>query len=67
MSEEIVRKPVIDSPMWYGKHCVIELPNGKKYERAVRYNAIDGLYVVIATRKYRERDVEVRAPQSGKQ
>lgn len=60
-------KPVLLTPMWYGKHCTVQLSNGKKYDRVVRWNAIDGMYVVIATIKYREKDMEVGFKQEPKQ
>lgn len=45
-------KPILLTPMLYGKHCVVRLPNGKQYRRVVRYSKEDGLYIVIATRKF---------------
>lgn len=53
-------KPILLSPMYYGKECVVKLPNGKEYRRVVRYSRADGLYVVIATRKYFEYEMEIR-------
>lgn len=54
-------KPILLSPMAFGKYCTVKMPNGKEYRRVVRYSKADGLYVVIATKKYREREmVEVR-------
>ena len=50
-------KPVLLSPMAYGKYCVVKMPNGKEYRRVVRYSKADGLYVVIASIKYSERDM----------
>lgn len=52
-------KPILLSPMYYGKECVVRLPNGKEYRRVVRYSKADGLYVVIATMKYFEYEMEI--------
>lgn len=52
-------KPVLLSPMAYGKYCKIRMPSGKEYRRVVRYSKEDGLYVVIATKKYHLSDMEV--------
>ena len=52
-------KPILLSPMYYGKECVVKLPNGKEYRRVVRYSKADGLYVVIATKKYFEYEMEI--------
>lgn len=57
-------KPMLLSPMYYGKECVVKLPNGKEYRRVVRYSRSDGLYVVIATQKYREREMMVFRKQN---
>lgn len=50
-------KPILLSPMAFGKYCTVKMPNGKEYRRVVRYSKADGLYVVIATQKYREREI----------
>lgn len=52
-------KPILLSPMFYGKYCIVQLPNGKQYRRVVRYCRADGLYVVIANRKYFEYEMEI--------
>lgn len=52
-------KPTLLSPMYYGKECAVKLPNGKEYRRVVRYSKADGLYVVIATRKYFEYEMKI--------
>ena len=52
-------KPILLSPMYYGKECVVRLLNGKEYRRVVRYSKADGLYVVIATRKYFEYEMKI--------
>lgn len=52
-------KPILLSPMYYGKECTVRLPNGKEYRRVVRYSKADGLYVVIATVKYFEYEMEI--------
>ena len=44
--------------MEVGKPCTVKLPNGKNYSRIVRHNRKDGNFIVIATLKYRERDME---------
>lgn len=54
MREVIGMKPILLTVMHYGKPCIVKLPNGKTYTRVVRYNKADGLYVVIANRKYFE-------------
>lgn len=53
-------KPILLSPMAFGKYCIVKMPNGKEYRRVVRYSISDGLYVVIATQKYRECEMEIR-------
>jgi len=45
------------SPMAYGKYCTVMTPNGKEYQRVVRYSKADGLYIVLANQKYREIDM----------
>ena len=57
-------RPILLSPMAYGKQCEVMLPNGKIYKRVVRCNKADGFYVVIATRKYHESDMTFREEQS---
>ena len=52
-------KPILLSPMYYGKECVVKLPNGKEYRRVGRYSKEDGLYVVIATKKYFEYEMKI--------
>lgn len=52
-------RSVLLTPMYYGKECVVRTPNGKEYRRVVRYSRADGLYVVIATRKYFEYEMEI--------
>lgn len=52
-------KPILLSPMYYGKECTVKLPNGKEYRRVVRYSKADGLYVVIATKKYSEYEMSI--------
>lgn len=52
-------KPVLLTPMRYGKYCTVLLPNGKQYRRVVRYARVFGLYVVVANVKYCECDMEV--------
>ena len=52
-------KPILLSPMYYGKECTVRLPNEKEYRRVVRYSKADGLYVVIATVKYFEYEMEI--------
>ena len=56
-------RPLMLSPMYYGKYCTIELPNGKRYRRVARYSKADGLYVVIANKKYCEHEMmyDIRA------
>lgn len=56
-------KPVLRSPMLYGKFCEVEL-NRKIYRRVVRYSRADGLYIVIATVKYRYSDMEIAYRQN---
>ena len=51
-------KPIVYGHMLYGKPCDVEMPNGKKYCRIVRYSKADGLYVVIANKKYFEYEME---------
>ena len=53
-------KPILHSPMMYGKFVTVVMPNGREYRRVVRYSRADGLYVVIANRKILERDVKLR-------
>ena len=53
-------KPILHSPMLYGKYITVTMPNGRDYRRVVRYSRADGLYVVVANRKILERDVELR-------
>ena len=53
-------KPILHSPMMYGKYVTVTMLNGREYRRVVRYSRADGLYVVIANRKILERDVELR-------
>lgn len=53
-------KPVLLTPMLYGKYCSVRFPNGKEYRRVVRYSKADGLFVVIAKTKYIERDMTIR-------
>lgn len=50
-------KPILLSPMLYGKYAAVKMPNGKEYRRVVRYSRADGLYVVVANRRIRERDI----------
>ena len=52
-------KPTLLSPMAYGKYCTVRMPNGKEYERVVRYSRDLGLYVVIATKKYSMTDMKI--------
>lgn len=52
-------KPILLSPMFYGKYCTVQLPNGKQYRRVVRYTKVDGLYVVIANKRYFEYEMEL--------
>lgn len=52
-------KPILLSPMYYGKYCVVQLPNGKQYRRVVRYAKADGLYVMIANKRYFEYEMEL--------
>lgn len=52
-------KPVLLSTMFYGKYCIVQLPNGKQYRRVVRYSKSDGLYIVIANKKYFEYEMEL--------
>lgn len=53
-------RPILHSPMMYGKYVTVIMPNGREYRRVVRYSRADGLYVVIANRKVLEHDVELR-------
>lgn len=57
-------KPKLLSLMSYGKLCVVLMPNGKTYTRVVRYDRKHGLYVVIATRRYYESDMELANNQN---
>ena len=57
--EAIIVKPILLSPMNYGKYCAVQLPNGKEYRRVVRYGKKEGLYVVIANRIYKKVDMTV--------
>lgn len=50
-------KPILLSPMYYGKECKIRTPNGKEYRHVVRYAKDKGLYIVIANKRYLERDM----------
>ena len=50
-------KPVLLSHMAYGKYCTVRMPNGKEYRRVVRYAKDKGLYIVIANKRYLERDM----------
>lgn len=52
-------KPILLSPMFYGKYCIVQLPNGKQYRRVVRYSRADGLYIIIANVKYFEYEMEI--------
>ena len=53
-------KPILHSPMLYGKYVTVTMPNGRDYRRVVRYSRADGLYVVIANRRVFQWDVELR-------
>ena len=53
-------KPILHSPMLYGKYVTVTMPNGRDYRRVVRYSRADGLYVVIANRRVLQLDVELR-------
>lgn len=53
-------KPILHSPMLYGKYVTVTMPNGRDYRRVVRYSRTDGLYVVIANRRVFQWDVELR-------
>lgn len=50
-------KPILLSPMLYGKYAVVKMPNGKEYRRVVRYSKADGLYIVVVNVRIRERDM----------
>ena len=50
-------KPILLSPMLYGKYAVVKMPSGKEYRRVVRYSKADGLYIVVANVRIRERDM----------
>ena len=52
-------KPILLSPMLYGKYCTVQMSNGKQYRRVVRYSKADGLYIVIANKKYFEYEMEL--------
>ena len=52
-------RPLLLSPMRYGKYCTIRMPNGKEYKRVTRYGKQDGLYVVIATKKYHDYEMDL--------
>lgn len=49
--------PILLTPMQYGKYCTVQLANGKQYRRVVRYSKEHGLYIVIATVRYYERNM----------
>ena len=51
-------RPVLLTPMYYGKQCTVLMPNGKEYKRVVRYCKQGGLYIVVATKKYFEFEME---------
>lgn len=50
--------PVLLTHMERGKPCTVRCPNGREYRRIVRYSKRDGLYIVIATVKYREVEMD---------
>ena len=52
-------RPALLSPMLYGKYCTVRMPNGKEYRRVTRYCKQDGLYVVIATKRYFEYEMKI--------
>ena len=52
-------KPKIFAPLAYGKYFDIEFPNGRRYCRVCRYSKTDGLFVVVANRRYLESELEL--------
>ena len=57
MRKEEVHTLARHTPMIEGQKAIIEV-DGIKYERVVKWNKADGLYVVINNRKYFEYEID---------